>query len=95
MASVEGDLIIPALTTTLNLIPVLCKNGLNQLQIPYLRASHRLDFLCLFLALWMELLALVATCAAITRTISFCLDAMSGGLVRIYILGEKREFLVN
>lgn len=67
---------------------VYCKNGLSQIQVPYLRASHRVDFLCLFLALWMELMALVATCAAITRTISFCLDAMSGGLVRLYILGE-------
>lgn len=54
----------------------------------YLRATHRLDFVLLFLALWMELLALVGTCAAIARTISFCLDAMSGGVVRLYILGE-------
>ncbi|CRL01568.1 CLUMA_CG014212, isoform A [Clunio marinus] len=37
----------------------------------------------------MELLALITTCAAIIRTISFCLDAMSGGLVRIYILGRN------
>lgn len=74
--------------TVLFTLSVFCKNGLSQLQMPYLRATHRLDFLCLFLALWMELLALVATCAAITRTISFCLDAMSGGLVRLYILGN-------
>jgi hypothetical protein len=48
--------------------------------------------MCLFLALWMELFALVTTCAAITRTISFCLDAMSGGLVRLYILGKITNF---
>lgn len=67
---------------------VYSKNGLNQIQIPYLRAIHRLDFICLFMALWMELLVLVATDAAIIRTISHCLDAMSGGLIRIYILGK-------
>lgn len=47
-----------------------------------------MDFICLFMALWMELLVLVATDAAIIRTISYCLDAMSGGLIRIYILGK-------
>jgi hypothetical protein len=76
-------------------VSVYCKKGLSQLQIPYLRASHRIDFLCLFLALWMELLALVTTCAAITRTISFCLDAMSGGLVRLYILGKITKLSFN
>ncbi|XP_070495033.1 probable cationic amino acid transporter isoform X2 [Chironomus tepperi] len=72
-----------------SLLMVYSKNGLNQIQIPYLRASQRLDFICLFMALWMELLVLVATDAAIIRTISYCLDAMSGGLIRIYILGRN------
>lgn len=67
---------------------VECKNGLNQLQIPYIRASHRFDYCCVFIALWMEFLSLVTVCAAIARTISFSLDAMAGGLVRIYILGS-------
>lgn len=82
--------LVAVIIASLNsILMVFCKSGLNQLQIPYLRASHRSDFLCLFLALWMELLALVATCASFCRTISFCLDAMSGGLVRLYILGRN------
>lgn len=68
-------------------VSVYAKNGLHQIQIPYLRASHKLDFMCLFLALWLELLSLIATSSAAIRTISFCLDTMTGGLVRIYILG--------
>lgn len=68
-------------------VSVYAKNGLHQIQIPYLRASHKLDFICLFLALWLELLSLIATSSAAIRTISFCLDTMTGGVVRIYILG--------
>jgi hypothetical protein len=70
-------------------ISAFCKKGLNQLQIPYLRASHRFDYVCLFLALWMDLLGLVNLTAAVTRTISFCLDEMFGNVFRIYILGRN------
>lgn len=70
------------------LVLVFCKNGINQIQMPYLRATHQIDFLCLFLALWMELLGLISVSAALARTVSFSLDAMTGGLVRIYILGN-------
>lgn len=73
-----------------NIFSVYSKNGLQQIQIPYLRASHKLDFICLFLALWLELLSLIAASSAVIRTISFCLDTMTGGIVRIYILGKTR-----
>jgi hypothetical protein len=41
----------------------------------------------------MEFLSLVTVCAAIARTISFSLDAMSGGIVRIYILGNETQLI--
>lgn len=37
----------------------------------------------------MDILALLAACSALVRTLSTCLDAMTGGLARIYILGRN------
>jgi hypothetical protein len=71
------------------LFSVFCKNGLKTIQIPYIRATNRIDFLILYLALWMEILSLLAACGALVRTLSTSLDAMTGGLARIYILGRN------
>lgn len=54
-----------------------------------MRVTHRFDFFCQFIALWMDVLALLATCAALARTLSTCMDAMSGGMARIYLLGRN------
>lgn len=54
-----------------------------------MRATHRFDFYCQFIALWMDILALLACCAALARTLSTCMDAMSGGMARIYLLGRN------
>lgn len=54
-----------------------------------MRATHRFDFFCQFIALWMDILALLACCAALARTLSTCMDAMSGGMARIYLLGRN------
>lgn len=59
------------------------------MQLPYLRATHQVDFLCLFLALWLDILSLICACSALARTLSICLDAMTGGMARIYILGRN------
>lgn len=56
--------------------------------MPYIRASNKFDFGCLFLATWMEMLAVLCACGALARTLSMCLDAMTGGLARIMILGK-------
>lgn len=37
----------------------------------------------------MDILALLSACGALARTLSTCLDAMTGGLARIYILGRN------
>lgn len=37
----------------------------------------------------MDILALLAACSALARTLSTCLDSMTGGLARIYILGRN------
>lgn len=65
------------------------RNGVKNVQIAYLRATHRFDFFCLYLAIWMDILALLAACGALVRTLSTSLDVMSGGLARIYILGRN------
>lgn len=57
--------------------------------MPYIRATQKVDFFCLFLALWMDILALLAACGALARTLSTCLDAMTGGMARIYLLGRN------
>lgn len=54
-----------------------------------MRATQKMDFFWLFLAVWMDILALLATCAALARTLSTCMDAMSGGMARIYLLGRN------
>ncbi|XP_058986292.1 uncharacterized protein LOC131806331 [Musca domestica] len=66
-----------------------CKTSLRSLQMPYIRASNKFDFGCLFLATWMEMLSVLCACGALTRTLSMCLDAMTGGLARIMILGRN------
>lgn len=62
---------------------------LNHLQLSYLRSTHKFDFFLLFLAKWCDILTLICACSALTRTISVCLDSMSGGMARIYILGRN------
>lgn len=69
-----------------------CRLGVKGVQIPYLRASHRFDFFCLFLALWMDALSLLSACSALARTMSTCLDAMTGGLARMWLLGEFLDY---
>lgn len=66
-----------------------CKSSLNHLQLPYIRTTHKVDFFILFLALWMDILTLICACGALARTMSICLDAMTGGMARIYILGRN------
>lgn len=66
-----------------------CKSSLNHLQLSCLRSTHKFDFFLLFLALWCDILTLICACSALTRTISVCLDSMSGGMARIYILGRN------
>ncbi|XP_023173290.2 uncharacterized protein LOC111601091 [Drosophila hydei] len=66
-----------------------CKSSLRSLQMPYVRATNKFDFGCLFLATWMDALTAMCACAALARTLSACLDAMTGGLARILILGRN------
>lgn len=66
-----------------------CKSSLNHLQLPYIRATHKLDFFILFLTIWMDILTLICACGALTRTLSVCFDHMTGGMARIYILGRN------
>lgn len=78
------------LATACALLAARCQRSLAHCQLPYMRATHRrTDFFCQFLALWMDVLALLAACAAVARTLSCCLDAMSGGMARIYLLGRN------
>lgn len=82
----------PILCLSLSLTPYLidiCQHSLAHVQLPYMRATHRFDFYCQFCALWMDMLALLAACAALARTLSTCMDAMSGGMARIYLLGRN------
>lgn len=57
--------------------------------MPYLRVTHKFDFLILFLAVWMDILTLICACGALVRTMSICLDSMTGGMARIYLLGRN------
>ncbi|KAI9585499.1 uncharacterized protein LOC119633555 [Glossina fuscipes] len=66
-----------------------CKTSLKALQIPYIRASNKFDFGCLFLGTWMDTLAVLCASGILARTLSMCLDAMTGGLARIMILGRN------
>lgn len=79
---------IPGHTYCMHSLPLArCKSSLRSLQMPYVRATNKFDFGCLFLATWMDALAAMCACAALARTLSACLDAMTGGLARILILG--------
>lgn len=83
----------PTITTSISPSPsAVCRSNTKHVQIPYLRTSHRIDFLWLFLALWMDILALLTACAILARTISSCLDNMTGGMARILILGGLSNF---
>lgn len=64
---------------------------MQNIQIAYLRATQKFDFFCLFLALWLDILTLLAACGALARTLSTCLDAMTGGMARIYLLGRNSD----
>lgn len=37
----------------------------------------------------MDISTLICACGALTRTLSVCLDSMTGGMARIYILGRN------
>lgn len=73
------------------IIPAICKSALQNIQISYLRATQKFDFFCLFLALWLDILTLLTACGALARTLSTCLDAMTGGMARIYLLGRNSD----
>lgn len=73
----------------INQISAFCKSSLDHVQLSYLRATHKFDFFILFMSIWMDILTLICACGALTRTLSICLDAMTGGMARIYILGRN------
>lgn len=66
-----------------------CKSHLKSLQIPYIRASNKIDYTCLFLATWLDVLAVLCACVTLARTMSTSLDAMTGGMAHILILGRR------
>ncbi|XP_058123900.1 uncharacterized protein LOC131281585 [Anopheles ziemanni] len=84
-----GSMIGMALAALYAAFAGACKSGVKSLQISYIRTTHRVDFFCLFLAKWMDILALFSACAVLVRTLSSSLDAMTGGLARMYILGRN------
>ncbi|XP_055681551.1 uncharacterized protein LOC129788995 [Lutzomyia longipalpis] len=80
-------LLVAALPATFS---ALCRSATNKItNIGYLRTNHKCDFLLLFLTLWMDILALLAACGALARTLSTCLDTMTGGMARMWILGRN------
>ncbi|XP_034472835.1 uncharacterized protein LOC117780422 [Drosophila innubila] len=88
-AAAPGLLFATLLATIYGAMAARCKSSLRSLQMPYVRATNKFDFGCLFLATWMDALAAMCACAALARTLSTCLDAMTGGLARILILGRN------
>ncbi|TMW50703.1 hypothetical protein DOY81_004227 [Sarcophaga bullata] len=66
------------MATVFGILAARCKTSLKTLQIPYIRASNKFDFGCLFLATWMDMLAILCACGALVRTLSMSLDAMTG-----------------
>ncbi|EDW03623.1 uncharacterized protein LOC6562179 [Drosophila grimshawi] len=88
-AAAPGLIFATLLATIYGAIAARCKSSLRSLQMPYVRATNKFDFGCLFLATWMDALAAMCACAALSRTLSACLDAMTGGLARILILGRN------
>uniref|UniRef100_A0A0K8VE88 Uncharacterized protein n=1 Tax=Bactrocera latifrons TaxID=174628 RepID=A0A0K8VE88_BACLA len=77
------------LAFTYGAMAAYCKAHLKSLQIPYIRASNKFDYTCLFLATWLDVLAVLCACVALARTMSTCLDAMTGGMAHILILGRN------
>ncbi|XP_034099901.1 uncharacterized protein LOC117565063 [Drosophila albomicans] len=88
-AAAPGLIFATLLATIYGAMAARCKSSLRSLQMPYVRATNKFDFGCLFLATWMDALAAMCACAALARTLSACLDAMTGGLARILILGRN------
>ncbi|KAI8042199.1 hypothetical protein M5D96_003501 [Drosophila gunungcola] len=88
-ASAPSLLVAVFLATIYGTMSARCKTSLRSLQMPYVRATNKFDFGCLFLATWLDALAAMCACAALARTLSACLDAMTGGLARILILGRN------
>ncbi|XP_032310930.1 uncharacterized protein LOC6503741 [Drosophila ananassae] len=88
-ASALSLLFAVLLATIYGIMSARCKTSLRSLQMPYVRATNKFDFGCLFLAIWLDALAAMCACAAFARTLSACLDAMTGGLARILILGRN------
>ncbi|XP_012156897.1 probable cationic amino acid transporter [Ceratitis capitata] len=74
---------------TYALMAAYCKSSLNTLQMPYIRASNKFDYTVLFLATWMDVLSLLCACATLARTMSTSLDAMTGGMAHIFLLGRN------
>ncbi|XP_055386717.1 probable cationic amino acid transporter isoform X2 [Condylostylus longicornis] len=70
-------------------VSAMCRNGTKNLQIAYIRASNKFDFICIFLSLWFDALAILTACSILARTLSICVDTMTGGLARILILGRN------
>ncbi|XP_059617061.1 probable cationic amino acid transporter [Phlebotomus argentipes] len=80
-------ILLAALSATFSAI---CQSATKKTtNVGYLRSNHKCDFLLLFLTLWMDILALLASCAALARTLSTCLDTMTGGMARMWILGRN------
>ncbi|XP_026843106.1 uncharacterized protein LOC6593413 [Drosophila persimilis] len=77
------------LATLYGIFSLVIKTSLRSLQMPYVRATNKFDHGSLFLAIWLDALAAMCACAALARTLSACLDAMTGGLARILILGRN------
>ncbi|XP_017121251.1 uncharacterized protein LOC108142075 isoform X2 [Drosophila elegans] len=88
-ASAPSLLVAVFLATIYGTMSARCKTSLRSLQMAYVRATNKFDFGCLFLATWLDALAAMCACAALARTLSACLDAMTGGLARILILGRN------
>ncbi|XP_055541457.1 uncharacterized protein LOC129727553 isoform X2 [Wyeomyia smithii] len=84
-----GTMIGAGIAAAFAIFSGICKSSVKAIQIYYIRTTHRTDFFCLFLAKWMDILALFSACAVLVRTLSSSLDAMTGGLVRMYILGRN------
>ncbi|XP_053696429.1 probable cationic amino acid transporter [Sabethes cyaneus] len=84
-----GTMVGTAIAAVFAIFSGICKSSVKVVQIYYIRTTHRTDFFCLFLAKWMDILALFSACAVLVRTLSSSLDAMTGGLARMYILGRN------
>ncbi|ALC40342.1 tadr [Drosophila busckii] len=77
-AAAPGLIFATILATIYGLMAARCKTSLRSLQMPYVRATNKFDYGCLFMAIWLDALAVMCACAALARTLSACLDAMTG-----------------